>query len=97
MKHIDQLKDVIRRLHGCQCSHVESVSLSEDFGDQVTWQGTVEVFDLIGHQKARQCYGWRFKRNEGDDQYVTVLRLPPIDSPRKAVQAAIVAEYKRTH
>lgn len=97
MSRVERLKDVIRRLHGCEAEHAGTVVVSEEFGPEISWEGQVEVFDLVGHARAGQCYAWRYKRDHGMDQYVTVLRLPPVDTPAKAVQAAIVAEYKRTH
>jgi len=41
-------------------SNVESVPVKEVFEGQTAWQGTVEVFDLIGHPKAKRAYAWTF-------------------------------------
>ncbi len=52
MNYIEELRDVIRRLHGAEPVHVESVAVKETFKGQTVWEGIVEVFDLIGHPTA---------------------------------------------
>ncbi len=96
MSHIQELQDVIRRLHGVEATHVESVAVKETFKRQTVWEGLVEVFDLVGHPTAHRVYAWV---NESDDpnrprQHVTVLHLHPIKSAQDAVRAAIVREFK---
>src|SRR6059058_6000708 len=97
MTYIDELKDVIRRLHGCEAEHVETVSVKEVFQDRVVWQGEVEVFNIRGHHKAKRCYAWAHATGEGDrgKRYVAVLELPPVDSAQTAVRAAIVDEARK--
>ena len=58
MTYIDELKDVIRRLHGAEATHIESVPAKEMFQDKTVWEGIVEVFDLRGHPKAARVYAW---------------------------------------
>ena len=94
MNDIDELKDVIRRLHGSEASHVETVPVKELFQGQTVWEGEVEVFDIRGHPKAKRAYAWAHKTDKGE-RYVAVLELPPVDSPQSAVKAAIVAEVKK--
>ena len=93
MKDINTLQEAIRVTHGCKSSYVESVPVVERFEDQIAWQGTVSVFDLIGHPKAQRAYAWTY-RDGKQNRTITVLALPPIDSPQKAVRAAIVATMK---
>ena len=92
---IDRLKDVIRRLHRCNSHHVESVSVKEEFNGQIVWEGIVEVFALDNHPKAKRCYAWSYKRKDGSDKFIAVLELPPVDSARKAVQAAIASHEQK--
>jgi hypothetical protein len=33
----------------------------ETFQGQTVWAGEVEVFDLVGHPKAKRCYAWAHK------------------------------------
>lgn len=97
MTYIEAIQDAIRRLHGCGSRHVESVAVREEFRGQTVWSGTVEVFELIGHPRARVCYAWGHRADKDDEQsrYVTVLKLPPVDSPIAAVRASIASDFKR--
>ena len=53
--------------------------------DQTAWQGTVEIFDLIGHPKAKRAYAWTYR--DGDqNKIIVVLGIPPVDSPQNAVK-----------
>jgi hypothetical protein len=36
----------------------------KQFEGKTAWQGTVEVFDLIGHPKAKRAYAWTYR--DGD-------------------------------
>lgn len=94
-EYIDSLRDAIRHTHGCESRHVESVAVCETFKGKTVWDGSVEVFDLIGHPKARQGYAWGHEDDGGRWQYVAVLKIHPADSPRNAVRAYIVAQQGR--
>jgi hypothetical protein len=96
MTHIQELRDVIHQLHGGKASHLESVPITETFQGQTVWDGVVEVFRLKGHPKTDRVYAWIHATDDPDHpkRHVTVLHIPPVISPRSAVQAAIVQEYK---
>ena len=95
--YIEQLRETIRRLHGAESTHVESVPVKEVFQGQTVWEGIVEVFDLKGHPKASRAYAWTHDAEGGKKCDVTVLHVPPIDSPLKAVQAAILQDYREAN
>ena len=94
--YIQSLRDAIKRLHGCDSTWVVSVPVHEVFQGNTVWQGAVEVFTLEGHPKAKHCYAWSHVHGKKDDdtRFVAVLEIPPVDSPKTAVQASIVAEFK---
>ncbi len=95
MSYLDELRAAIRRAHDCDAEHVESVPVREDFQGRTLWQGRVEVFDLQGHARARRCYAWAHaEEDETDADYVTVLAVPPVDSPQDAVKAALLREVR---
>jgi hypothetical protein len=94
--YIEALQDAILHMHGCESAYAETVPLKESFEGKTAWAGDVEVFDLIGHPTASQCYAWGFKDDAEKWQYVAVLQVPPVDSPRRAVQAYIVSQRKKT-
>ncbi len=91
---IGQLKEAIRNLHGCDSTWIESVPVKETFQGQPVWEGTVQVFDLHGHPTAKRCYAWSHASKGSKRRYVAVLHQGPMDSPKKAVQAAIRQEYR---
>jgi hypothetical protein len=82
-----------RDLHGCSAAYVETVPVVETFQGKTVWEGEVEVFDLAGHPKASRGYAWAYDKAKGSE-IVAVLELPPVISPRTAVQAAIVGKLK---
>jgi hypothetical protein len=80
----------------CSSTYVETVPVTETFHGETVWQGEVEVFDIRGHPKAKRAYAWGHVTGEEDQarRYVTVLELPPVDSPQTAVKVAVAAEIK---
>lgn len=96
MTYLEELRDVIRRLHGADAQHVESVPVKETFQGKPVWEGIVEVFDLLGHATASKVYAWAHDTDDPDKprRHVTVLHGHPITSARDAVRAAIVQEFR---
>jgi len=96
-EYIDNLSAVIGKLHGCGSKYVESVPVHEVFRGKTAWQGVVEVFDLVGHPKAKRCYGWAHLDGKMDEKtrYITVLEIPPVESPQTAVRAAIASKAQK--
>ena len=97
MNERDSLKEAIRRAHGCNAKFIESVDVVESFQGKTVWDGVVSLFELSGHPAAKRCYAWchRDEQNPKETRFFTVLELPPVDSPIKAVRAAIVSQTKR--
>lgn len=96
MEYTAQLKDAIRRLHGCESEYAGREEVIETFQDETVWSGYVEIFRLIDHPRAKRCYAWSHLTEEDDKDrsFVAVLELPPVNSAETAVQAAVVAEIK---
>lgn len=92
-ERIDKLKDAIEVMHCCKAAHVASEVVIELFQGEVAWDGVVETFDITGHPKAKRCYAWSYRECEGT-QFVTVLQIPPVDSPEAAVKVAVASEAK---
>ena len=93
MKHL-HLKQAIRNLHGCDAAWVEAVPVKETFQGQTVWEGAVQVFDLIDHPTAARCYAWSYATEGEKRRFVAVLHWGLVDSPEKAVRAAIVQERR---
>lgn len=94
--YIEELRQVIQRLHKVEAHHIESVPITEHFEGRTIWDGVVEVFEIRGHPKASKVYAWA---HDTDDpakprHHVTVLHIAPVLSPLLAVRAAIVQEFR---
>jgi hypothetical protein len=96
MEYIQELQDVIRKLHGVESSHVESVPVKETFQGRIVWEGIVEVFELYGRPKASRVYAWGHETESAErpKRHVTVLHIHPVTSPLDAVRAAIMQEMR---
>jgi len=96
VSHVDDLRDVIRRLHGVEATHIESVPVKEAFQGKTVWEGIVEVFEIRGHPKASRVYAWSHDTDDPKNprRHVTVLHIAPILSAEAAVKAAIVQEFR---
>lgn len=96
MTYLEELGDVIHKLHGAKATHVQSVPVTEMFQGQVVWDGVVEVFDLKGHPKTHRAYAWAHDTDDPKNprRTVTVLHIPPAVSPETAVRTALVQEYR---
>jgi hypothetical protein len=96
MNYIEELQNVIRKLHGAESTHVETVPVVETFQGQTVWEGEVEVFDLHDHSSASRIYAWAHDTDDASNpkRHVTVLHLPPAITPRKAVQVSIASDYR---
>ena len=95
-KRITKLKDAIRATHGCESLHVQSVPVKEVFKGETAWEGTVEVFELVGHPKSTHAYAWTY-RDGKQNKPTIVLKIPPVDSPQSAVKVAIAAKARKTN
>jgi hypothetical protein len=94
MTYIEELQKIIKRLHGVDSTHVETVPIKETFQGQTVWEGEVEVFDLHGHPKTHRAYAWTHEIDDAKKRHITVLHLPPITSALEAVRASIVKDFR---
>jgi hypothetical protein len=95
MSHIEELRDVIQKLHGAKATHHESVPVKETFKGETVWDGIVEVFRLEGHPATDRVYAWMHDTGDPDKpKHVTVLHIHPVLSPIEAVRAFIIQEFK---
>jgi len=96
VNHIDELREVIRKLHGAHATNVESVPVKEMFKGETVWEGIVEVFDLRDHPTASRAYAWAHDTDnpERPKRHVAVLHIHPFTSPIMAVRAAIREEIR---
>ena len=86
---IIEFKKAIRATHRADSTLVNRFRVLEVFQDHPIWDGEVLVFNLLDHLTAKICYAWSV-----DGRVTAVLHEGPVDSPRNAVRAAIVAEHR---
>ena len=67
MSYIKELQDVIRKLHGTDSTHIETVPIKEEFQGQTIWEGEVEVFDLHDHPETHRVYAWAHETEDADN------------------------------
>jgi hypothetical protein len=89
---IPRLQEAICRLIGCTSKYVETTSVAEcfhGFQGEVLWQRDVALFEIEGHPKAARVYAWANQNN--GHRHVIVLEIPPVNSARTAIAAAMAA------
>ena len=91
---IDQLREAVETMHHCKARHENSFPVVEMFGQQTIWEGVVESFAITGHSKAKRRYARSFLDGK-ELRYVTVLEIPPVESPQTAVRAAIASKAQK--
>jgi len=88
-EYLEVLAMAIRANYQCEPTHRASIFVRNKNGDDETvWEGFVEVFDLAGHPESDSCYAW-LGSEDPHGKIVTVLGNVLVDSPKRAVEAAI--------
>jgi hypothetical protein len=94
LSYIEELREIIKNLHGVDSRHVESVPVKEVFQGKTVWEGVVEVFELVGHPRAHRAYAWAHDGERPKESSVAVLHIAPITSAAAAVRAALIQEFR---
>ena len=95
MNHIQELREAIRRVHGTDATHLESVPVTEEFPGGPSWNGIVEVFELRGHPRTSKAYAWLSDSDpRRPKRPVIVLHIAPITAPVAAVRAVMFQEHR---
>jgi len=89
-EYLQNLKDAVTALHGCDCLHFGTSRVVEFWEGQKVFDGEVETFALSGHPKASEAFAWAF-HNGTEPQYIAVLKISPINDPSDAIRAAIAS------
>jgi hypothetical protein len=91
--YLSTLESAIRMRHNCRPTHKQTVFVRATTEEAETvWEGLIEEFDLASHATAKICYAWRHTEPDGRSKIIAVLRNTFIDSPQKAVEAAIFTD-----
>jgi len=90
LDYLDALRAAIRIEHKCDATHAQTTVVSERISaGQTLWHGHVETFNLVGHHKSAVCYAWHHGNGNEGFKIFAVLANRFIDSPSKAVKAAL--------
>jgi hypothetical protein len=73
-EYIKRLTLAVEQLYECRALWIESVAVHELFRRPMAWKGTVEIFALGGHPKAKKAYAWGHP-NDLDECFVTALEI----------------------
>jgi hypothetical protein len=65
MKHVEELKQAIRKLHGAEAIHITTVPVGETREGNII-EGLVQVFDLRAHFQAKWAYAWMDETDNPD-------------------------------
>jgi len=97
MTYLEGLTNAILQTHGVEARHIQTVHLVEIFMAGFAWEGEVEVFQVQHLSGATRCYAWGYPNDENPSRYdyVCVLGIGFVVSPRNAVVAAIRAHAKK--
>ncbi len=97
MTYLEGLINAILQTHGVEARHIETVNVIEIFMAGFAWEGDVEVFQVQHPSGATRLYGWGYPAHDDPSryEYVCVLGAGWVDSPRKAIAAAIRAQARK--
>jgi len=84
-----ELKSAVEHQLVCKAWLTQSVAVCEVQEGRIVWDGVVHVFDLDYHGDIDRAYAWSDELGDGKRRFVVVEHTGPIDSPEKAVRAAI--------
>jgi len=95
--YLARLQVAIQELYKCGATHDDFQPVVEYFKDKPAWKGIVEIFELHSHPKAKRCYAWSHqdKPYDCEKRFVTVLEIPPVNSPQTAVQVSILNDQRK--
>ena len=71
---------------GAKQKTVKRKNLSPEMGDVWTWVAIDSACE-----ESDTAFAWGWEDAEGEIRYISVLKIPPVVSPREAVQAAIAS------
>jgi len=87
------IEETIKKEYGWESRHVRSGQVYDSVGGQISRQGIVEAFDLIGDPEAKRAYAWMY--SEGNQDYTVMwLEKPPVNSGQFAVKVTVASKAR---
>lgn len=92
---IESAQKAVEGLHGGKASFRRKVYVIEESAGERVWEGDVFVFALEEHPTARSAYAWSVSIPGSERRrFYAVLHEGPVDSPEKAIRAAIIQAWR---
>jgi len=85
------VQDAIENRAKCPAVYQGTQPVKFSIDGKVLWNGKVEVFHLKDHPQAKLAFGWGFENDQKKWEYITVLGIPPLDTPLAAVKGYVAA------
>ena len=86
---VNQLRKAVELEHGGKALFVTKLPIREVVDGKTVWEGVVHIFNLEGNAKASRAYAWAIRIQGTEKQFVVLLHLGNIGSPRDAVRASL--------
>ena len=77
---------------GSSVKHLKSVAVVESSGARMTWEGRIEVFEVV-HPPPGLVYVWPVG-DANSPEFVAVLGVYPVDSPLAAVRSWLAGKER---
>jgi len=87
----ETVQNAIENRAKCPAVYQGTQPIKFSMDGKVLWNGKVEVFQLKDHPQAKQAFGWGFENDKKKWEYITVLGVPPLDTPLAAVKGYVAA------
>ena len=87
----DELLTAIENRAKCGAVYLQTQPVKLSMDGKALWKGKVEVFQLKDHPLAKLAFGWGVENDQKKMEYVTVIGIPPLDSPLSAVKAFVAS------
>jgi hypothetical protein len=87
--YLEELRDVIRRVHGVESEHLDRVPVKEVCNAGWSGMGLLRFLSLKGHDLVHRVYTSAHDTDDSEHprRHVTVLHFNPIKSAQDAVRA----------
>ena len=94
MSYRGDVLDAIEQRAKCGVAYVHTQPVRIVMDGRVLFRGKVEVFNLKDHPYAKRAFGWAIKQKDKRTQYITVIGIPPLDTPLMAAKAYLANQKK---
>ena len=95
-ERIERIKNAVEKREGCRAKHIESLRVQEKWFDEIAWDGVVETFAFTKSSDYQARLRMGTTKPGEEPRYTIVPSVPPVNSARDAVQAAILAVVKNS-